>query len=128
MAQIITQRQTMQNKYIQQFEDDQIKGKEVPDFRAGDTLRLGVEIKEGDKTRIQNFEGVVISKRGHGTESTFTVRKIAANGIGVERIFPLYCGSLKSIEVLRRGRIRRAKLNYLRERSGKKAKIKELRN
>jgi large subunit ribosomal protein L19 len=129
MAQITTlKRQTMQNKYIQQFENEQIKDKKIPDFRAGDTLKLGVEIKEGDKTRVQNFEGVVIAKRGHGTESTFTIRKIAANSIGVERIFPLYCGSLKSIEVLRKGKIRRAKLHYLRDRSGKSAKIKELRN
>ncbi len=118
----------MQNKYIKQFEEAQIKDKKVPDFRAGDTLKLGVEIKEGDKKRIQNFEGVVIAKRGHGADSTFTIRKIAANSIGVERIFPLYCDSLKSIELLRRGRVRRAKLHYLRERSGKSAKIKELRN
>jgi len=117
----------MRNRYIEAFEKAQIGQKVVPEFRAGDTLKLGVEIKEGSKTRIQNFEGVVIALRGSGTSRTFTIRKIGANSIGVERIFPLFSDSLKSIEVLRRGRVRRAKLHYLRELKGKAAKIKELR-
>jgi large subunit ribosomal protein L19 len=117
----------MKNKYIAAFENAQIQTKEIPSFRAGDTLKLGVEIKEGEKTRVQNFEGVVIALKGEGVSNTFTIRKIGANGVGVERIFPLYSDSLKSIEVLRCGKIRRAKLHYLRELTGKKAKIKELR-
>jgi large subunit ribosomal protein L19 len=117
----------MKNKYIAAFESAQIETKDVPLFRAGDTLRLGVEIKEGSKTRVQNFEGVVIALKGEGVSNTFTIRKIGANGVGIERIFPLYSDSLKTIEVLRRGRVRRAKLHYLRELTGKKAKIKELR-
>ena len=118
----------MKNKYIAAFEAAQVESKEIPQFRAGDTLRLGVEIKEGTKTRVQNFEGLVIALRGQGTSKTFTIRKIGANSVGVERIFPLYSDSLKSIEVLRRGRVRRAKLHYLRKLTGKAAKIKELRN
>jgi large subunit ribosomal protein L19 len=117
----------MKNKYIAAFESAQMEGKEIPQFRAGDTVRLGVEIKEGSKTRVQNFEGVVIALKGEGLSNTFTVRKIGANGVGVERIFPLYSDSLKSIEVIRRGRVRRAKLHYLRGLKGKAAKIKELR-
>ncbi|MBT3280219.1 MAG: 50S ribosomal protein L19 [Campylobacteraceae bacterium] len=117
----------MKNKYISAFESAQIETKEVPSFRAGDTLKLGVEIKEGAKTRVQNFEGVVIALKGEGVSNTFTIRKIGANGVGVERIFPLYSDSLKSIEVLRCGKVRRAKLHYLRTLTGKKAKIQELR-
>jgi large subunit ribosomal protein L19 len=117
----------MRNRYIESFEKAQIAEKKVPQFRAGDKLRLGVEIKEGEKIRVQNFEGLVISLRGSGVSRTFTIRKIGANSIGVERIFPLYSDSLKSIEVLRKGRVRRAKLHYLRELTGKAAKIKELR-
>ncbi len=117
----------MRNKYIDAFEAKQAEGKNIPDFRAGDTLRVAVTIKEGDKTRIQNFEGVCISKRGQGTGETFIVRKIGANSVGVERIFPLYSDSIDSITVLRRGKVRRAKLFYLRGRKGKAAKIKELR-
>jgi len=116
----------MKNRYIAAFEQKQMENKEVPEFRAGDTLRVGVRIKEGDKTRVQNFEGVCIALRGNGTGRTFTIRKIGANNIGVERIFPIYSDSLESITVVRRGRVRRAKLFYLRERSGKAAKIKEL--
>jgi len=102
-------------------------GKEVPEFKAGDTLRLGVRIKEGDKTRVQRFEGLCIAIRGEGTGKTFTVRKMGANNVGVERIFPLYSESLESIEVLKKGRVRRAKLYYLRDRRGKAARITELR-
>lgn len=116
----------MKNKYIEQFEAKQIEGKKVPDFRAGDTLKLAIRIKEGDKTRIQNFEGICIARRGNGVSETFIVRKIGANNVGVERIFPIYSESLESISVLRRGRVRRARLFYLRDRRGKAARIKEL--
>jgi len=116
----------MRNKYIESFEKAQIAEKNVPDFRAGDTLRVAVEIKEGDKKRIQNFEGICIARRGEGTGETFIVRKIGANSVGVERIFPIYSDSIESITVLRKGRVRRAKLFYLRERRGKAARIKEL--
>ncbi|HED8463786.1 TPA: 50S ribosomal protein L19 [Campylobacter jejuni] len=116
----------MKNKYIEQFEAKQIEGKNVPDFRAGDTLKLAIRIKEGDKTRIQNFEGICIARRSNGVSETFIVRKIGANNVGVERIFPIYSESLESITVLRRGRVRRARLFYLRDRRGKAARIKEL--
>lgn len=118
----------MKNRFIEQFEAKQIEGKSVPDFRAGDTLRLAIRIKEGDKTRIQSFEGVCIARRGNGVSETFIVRKIGANNVGVERIFPIYSESLESISVLRRGRVRRARLFYLRDRRGKAARIKELKN
>ncbi|MGP1450966.1 MAG: 50S ribosomal protein L19 [Wolinella sp.] len=117
----------MRNRYIESFEKAQIADKNVPQFKAGDTLRVGVKIREGDKTRVQNFEGICISVRGTGTGRTFTIRKIGANNVGVERIFPIYSDSLESITLLRVGRVRRAKLYYLRNRSGKSARIKELR-
>jgi len=117
----------MKNRYIESFESAQVASKNVPEFRAGDTVRVAVNIKEGDKTRIQNFEGVCISIRGEGTSKTFTVRKIGANNVGVERIFPLYSDSIENIQVIRRGRVRRAKLYYLRNLRGKAARIKELR-
>lgn len=116
----------MKNKYIELFEAKQLEGKKVPDFRAGDTLKLAIRIKEGEKTRIQNFEGLCIVRRGEGVSETFTVRKMGANNIGVERIFPIYSESLESITVLRKGRVRRARLFYLRDRRGKAARIKEL--
>ncbi|CAA6810431.1 MAG: 50S ribosomal protein L19 [Campylobacterota bacterium] len=117
----------MRNKYIESFEKAQLENKNVPEFRAGDTLRVAVNIKEGEKTRVQNFEGLCIAIRGQGTGRTFNVRKMGANSIGVERIFPLYSDSIESITVLRKGRVRRAKLFYLRELKGKAARIKELR-
>ena len=117
----------MRNKYIESFEKAQLENRSVPEFRAGDTLRVAVRIKEGEKTRVQNYEGLCIAIRGQGTGRTFMVRKMGANSVGVERIFPLYSDSIESIEVLRRGRIRRAKLFYLRELKGKAARIKELR-
>jgi len=117
----------MKNRYIESFEKAQIQSKNIPDFKAGDTVRVAVRIKEGNKERVQNYEGVCISIRGEGTGKTFNVRKIGANNIGVERIFPLYSDSIESIEVIRRGRVRRAKLFYLRDRKGKAARIKELR-
>lgn len=116
----------MRNKYIEAFENTQIATKTIPPFRAGDTLRIAVKIKEGDKQRVQNFEGVCIARRGTGTGETFMIRKIGANNIGVERIFPVYSDSIEKIEVLRRGRVRRAKLFYLRNLRGKSARIREI--
>ena len=115
----------MKNRYIESFEKSQIKDKQVPTFKAGDTIKLGIKIQEGEKSRIQNFEGVCISMRGNGVDSTFTIRKIGANNIGVEKTFPLYGEALDSIEVVRTGKVRRAKLYYLRNRRGKSARIKE---
>ncbi len=117
----------MRNKYIENFENAQIASKNIPDFRAGDTVRLAVTIKEGDKTRVQDYEGVCIAVRGQGTGKTIMVRKVGANGVGIERIFPIYSDSINEIKVVRRGRVRRAKLYYLRDLAGKKARIKELR-
>lgn len=117
----------MKNKYIENFEKAQLENRSAPEFRAGDTIRVAVRITEGNKERVQNFEGVCIAIRGEGTGKTFMVRKIGANSVGVERIFPLYSESIEGIDVLRRGRIRRAKLFYLRDRKGKSARIKELR-
>ena len=99
----------------------------VPDFRAGDTIRVHVKVTEGNRSRIQVFEGDVIARRGSGIRETFTVRKISFNAVGVERTFPLHAPIIDHIEVVRRGKVRRAKLYYLRDRVGKKAKIKELR-
>jgi len=99
----------------------------VPAFRAGDRVKVRVRVVEGEKTRIQVFEGDVIARRGGtGLRATFTVRK-SSDGVGVERIFPLHSPNLEQIEVVRRGRVRRAKLYYLRELSGKKARIRERR-
>ena len=100
--------------------------RETSDFRSGDTVRINVKIREGDKSRIQVFEGVVIAIKKNGLSSTFTVRKVSV-GYGVERIFPLYSPTIQTIEVVKRGRVRRAKLYYLRERKGKAARIKERR-
>ncbi len=99
---------------------------EVPDFRPGDTVRVHVKVTEGTRQRIQMFEGVVIARKHGGLDETFIVRKIS-NGVGVERIFPLHCPSLDQIEVKRQGKVRRAKLYYLRKLSGKAARIKERR-
>jgi large subunit ribosomal protein L19 len=98
--------------------------KDVPDFRAGDTLRVNVRVKEGEKERLQAFEGVCIARRGAGVGATFAVRKIS-NGVGVERIFPLHATVIDHIDVVRRGKVRRAKLYYLRDLRGKAARIKE---
>lgn len=98
--------------------------KEVPQFNIGDTVRVHVKVIEGDKERIQPFEGVVISRKGSGIRETFMVRKVSF-GIGVERIFPLHSPTINKIEVIRRGSVRRAKLYYLRSKKGKAAKIKE---
>ncbi len=117
----------MQNRYIEAFEKAQIGDKQVPNFKAGDTLKVGIIIKEGDKSRTQYFEGVCIAVRGSGAGKSFRVRKISANNVGVEKTFPLYSASLDSIQVVRKGSVRRAKLYYLRDRKGKAARIKELR-
>jgi large subunit ribosomal protein L19 len=109
---------------IREITEEQLR-KDIPQFRAGDTLRVHVRVKEGQRERIQVFEGVVIQRRGGGISETFTVRKISY-GIGVERTFPLHSPRIEKIEVVRRGKVRRAKLFYLRERRGKAARIKEL--
>ncbi|MCY4300615.1 MAG: 50S ribosomal protein L19 [Aestuariivita sp.] len=99
--------------------------KSIPDFKAGDTVRVGYKVTEGTRSRIQNYEGVCIArKNGKGIDGSFTVRKVSF-GEGVERIFPLYSTNIESVEVLRRGRVRRAKLYFLRSRRGKSARIAE---
>jgi len=110
-------------KRIQQIEKSYLM-QNLPEFSSGDTLRVHVKIKEGDKERIQVFQGIVIGRRGSGTGATFTVRKMSA-GIGVERIFPLHSPNIDKIERIKIGSVRRAKLNYLRELTGKSARIKE---
>jgi large subunit ribosomal protein L19 len=97
---------------------------DIPPFRAGDTLRVNVRVREGDKERLQAFEGVCLAKRGSGVSETFTVRKIS-NGVGVERIFPVHSPMIATLQVIRRGRVRRAKLYYLRHLTGKATRIKE---
>ena len=114
---------------IAEIEAEQIAalGKTIPDFKAGDTVRVGYKVTEGTRSRVQNYEGVVIARKGGGISASFTVRKISF-GEGVERVFPLYSTNIDSIEVVRRGRVRRAKLYYLRERRGKSARIAEVTN
>ncbi|WP_336986254.1 50S ribosomal protein L19 [Altererythrobacter aquiaggeris] len=102
-------------------------GKEIPKFQAGDTVRVGVRVVEGERTRVQNFEGVCIARSNRGMGSNFTVRKMSF-GEGVERVFPLYSPNLDSLTVVRRGIVRRAKLYYLRGRTGKRARIAERRD
>ncbi|TGD44372.1 50S ribosomal protein L19 [Pseudotabrizicola sediminis] len=112
---------------IAQLEAEQIAalGKTIPDFKAGDTVRVGFKVTEGTRSRIQNYEGVCIARQGGATISaSFTVRKISF-GEGVERVFPLYSTNIDSIDVVRRGKVRRAKLYYLRTRRGKSARISE---
>lgn len=113
---------------IQQLNEEQIakvaEGKEIPEFSAGDTLKVNVRVVEGTRERVQAFEGVCIARSNDGINSNFTVRKISY-GEGVERVFPLYSPRLESIQVIRHGDVRRAKLYYLRERSGKSARIAE---
>lgn len=113
---------------LQQIEAENIAvlAKDIPEFRAGDTLRVGVRVVEGERTRVQNYEGVCIARSNKGMGSNFTVRKISF-GEGVERVFPLYSPNLDSITVVRRGVVRRAKLYYLRGRTGKRARIAERR-
>ncbi len=111
---------------IDQIEKEYMK-ENVPEFNVGDTVRVGVKIKEGDKERIQGYEGVVIARKNGGVRESFTVRKIS-NGVGVERTFPLHSPLVASIEVVRKGKPRRAKLYYVRELTGKAAKIKSADN
>lgn len=108
---------------IAEFETQQLR-EDAPDFRPGDTVRVNVRVREGDKERLQAFEGVVIRRRGGGLNETFTVRKVS-NGVGVERIFPLHSPVVSDIQVVREGRVRRAKLYYLRNLSGRAARIRE---
>jgi large subunit ribosomal protein L19 len=110
---------------IREIEKEQLKS-DIPAFRPGDTLRVHVKVIEGQRERIQVFEGVVIRRRGTGVNETFIVRKIS-NGVGVERTFPLHSPKLDKIEVMRRGKVRRAKIYYLRNLRGKAARIKEIR-
>ena len=98
--------------------------KEIPQFEIGDTVRIDVNIKEGDKERIQAFEGTVIARKGSGIGETFTVRRVSY-GVGVERVFPVHSPNVKNVTVVRKGRVRRAKLYFLRDRVGKAAKVKE---
>lgn len=115
---------------IAELEAEQIAslGKNIPDFKAGDTVRVGYKVTEGTRTRVQMYEGVCISRKGGATiAASFTVRKISF-GEGVERVFPLYSTNIDSIEVVRRGKVRRAKLYYLRDRRGKSARIVEKTN
>ena len=112
------------NEIIRQIEEAQLKESITP-FRVGDTIRVHGKIKEGNRERIQVFEGVVLKRQGGGARETFTVRK-TSNGVGVEKTWPLHSPNVDKIEVVRHGKVRRAKLNYLRQRSGKSAKVKEI--
>ena len=112
------------NDIIKKIEAEQLKA-EVPEFNVGDTVKVYGKIKEGNRERIQIFEGTVLKKQGGSTRATFTVRK-NSNGIGVEKTWPVHSPNVERVEVVRRGKVRRAKLNYLRERVGKRAKVKEL--
>ena len=112
--------QTLEAEAIEAFKSN----KQIPDFRAGDTLRVGVRVVEGERTRVQAYEGVCIARSNRGLGSNFTVRKMSF-GEGVERVFPLYSPNIDSITVVRRGVVRRAKLYYLRGRTGKRARIAE---
>jgi large subunit ribosomal protein L19 len=111
---------------IEQLEKEHIEelGKKLPDFAPGDTVKVNVKVREGERERIQAYEGVVIARSGGGLNESFTVRKISF-GEGVERVFPVYSPLVASVEVVRRGKVRRAKLYYLRERRGKSARIAE---
>ena len=112
------------NDIIRSIEAEQLK-ENVPEFNVGDTVKVYAKIKEGNRERIQVFEGTVLKKQGGSTRATFTVRK-NSNGIGVEKTWPLHSPNVEKVEVVRKGKVRRAKLNYLRGRVGKRAKVKEL--
>ena len=112
------------NEIIKNIEDAQLKAN-VDQFNVGDTVKVSAKIKEGNRERVQVFEGTVLKIQGTGVRKTFTVRKIS-NGIGVEKTWPLHSPIVESVEVVRHGKVRRAKLNYLRERTGKAAQVKEL--
>lgn len=112
------------NEIIKNIEAAQLKA-DAPEFRVGDTVKVYGKIKEGNRERIQVFEGTVLKRQGGGARKTFTVRK-NSNGIGVEKTWPLHSPNVEKVEVVRKGKVRRAKLNYLRDRVGKRAKVKEL--
>ena len=112
------------NEIIKNIEAAQLKA-DAPEFRVGDTVKVYGKIKEGNRERIQVFEGTVLKRQGGGARETFTVRK-NSNGIGVEKTWPLHSPTVEKVEVVRKGKVRRAKLNYLRDRVGKRAKVKEL--
>lgn len=112
------------NDIIRSIEAEQLK-EVVPEFHVGDTVKVYGKIKEGNRERIQIFEGTVLKIQGGGNRTTFTVRKVS-NGVGVEKTWPMHSPNVEKVEVVRRGKVRRAKLNYLRNRVGKKAKVKEL--
>ena len=112
------------NDIIRSIEAAELK-QEVADFRVGDTVRVHAKIKEGNRERIQVYEGIVLKRQGGSNRETFTVRK-TSNGVGVEKTWPLHSPNVEKIEVVRYGKVRRAKLNYLRDRVGKAAKVKEL--
>ena len=114
----------MNLKLVDEITKSQLRN-DIPQFSSGDEVKVSVRIIEGNKQRIQNFQGVVISRRGGGVSATFTVRKMSS-GIGVERTFPVHSPSIASIEVVRRGKVRRNKITYIRQRSGKSARIKEI--
>ncbi len=111
------------NKFIKEIENAQLK-KDVTEFNVGDTIRVYAKVKEGNRERLQMLEGTVLKRQGTGLRQTFTVRRISY-GVGVERTWPLHSPNIERIEVVRRGKVRRAKLFYLRERVGKRAKVKE---
>jgi len=114
----------MNMKLVDEITKSQLRS-DLPDFKSGDEVKVSVRIIEGNKQRIQNFQGVVVIRRGGGVSETFTVRKMSS-GIGVERTFPLHSPNIASIEVLRKGKVRRNKITYIRNRSGKAARIKEI--
>lgn len=117
----------MSQQILNELAQRQLK-QAIPEFRVGDTVRVGVKVVEGSRERVQDFEGVVIRRRSGGINENFTVRRIASHGVGVERTFLLHAPRLDSIKVIRRGKVRRAKLYYLRGLSGKAARIKERRD
>ena len=114
----------MNNKLVEEITASQLRT-DIPEFKSGDEIKVAVRIIEGNKSRIQVFQGVVIMRRGGGVNATFTVRKVSS-GIGVERTFPLHSPSIAGIEVMRKGKVRRNKITYIRKRSGKAARIKEV--
>ena len=114
----------MNTKLVEEITASQLRN-DLPEFSSGDEIKVSVRIIEGAKTRIQNFQGVVICRRGGGVSETFTVRKMSS-GIGVERTFPLHSPNIAGIVVVRRGKVRRNKITYIRQRSGKSARIKEI--
>ena len=114
----------MNNRLVEEITASQLRN-DLPEFKSGDEIKVSVRIVEGNKSRIQIFQGVVIQRRGGGVNATFTVRKMSS-GIGVERTFPVHSPSIAGVEVVRRGKVRRNKITYIRKRSGKAARIKEI--